>query len=110
VIGPFRAILSDLDGVLVDSGDSIVRTWRRWAAGQGVPQARPDGLMHGRPSPDVVGLVASHVGPEAEAAAIDRMENERRAAAELAHADALAASVAEALARYSPSSLRYSAR
>ncbi|HEU4975878.1 MAG TPA: HAD-IA family hydrolase [Baekduia sp.] len=75
-----RAILSDLDGVLVDSGDSIVRTWRRWAAGHGLPQARLDGLMHGRPSREVIALVAPDLDAAAEAEAIDRLEMAQGAA------------------------------
>jgi HAD superfamily hydrolase (TIGR01509 family) len=80
MIRPFHAILSDLDGVLVDSGDSIVRTWRRWAAGHGLPQARLDGLMHGRPSREVVALVAPDLDPDREAETIDRYEIEGHAA------------------------------
>jgi sugar-phosphatase len=30
------AVLSDLDGVLVDSTASVERAWRRWAAGNGI--------------------------------------------------------------------------
>lgn len=80
MIRPFHAILSDLDGVLVDSGDSIVRTWRRWAAGHGIPQMRLDGLMHGRPSREVIALVAPDLDPEVEAETIDRYEIEGAAA------------------------------
>jgi beta-phosphoglucomutase-like phosphatase (HAD superfamily) len=32
----FGAILSDLDGVLVDSGDAVEAVWREWAAAQGL--------------------------------------------------------------------------
>ena len=32
----FAAVLSDLDGVLVDSGAAVERVWREWAVSQGL--------------------------------------------------------------------------
>jgi mannitol-1-/sugar-/sorbitol-6-phosphatase len=65
------AILSDLDGVLIDSGDAIERAWRRWAGERGVDSARLEGLMHGRPSVEVVRLVAPGLDAAAEAVRVD---------------------------------------
>jgi beta-phosphoglucomutase-like phosphatase (HAD superfamily) len=50
----FAAILSDLDGVLVDSTASVERNWRAWLARVGPPADTLDGRMHGRPSPVVI--------------------------------------------------------
>lgn len=66
------AVLSDMDGVLVDSWDAIERTWRRFAHRHGLD---PDAVLaasHGRPTIDVVRAVAPHLDVAAEAAAIDR--------------------------------------
>jgi sugar-phosphatase len=67
------AILSDLDGVLIDSGEAIERAWSRWAQERGVDPQRLEGLMHGRPSAQVVQLVAPHLDPEAEAVRVDEI-------------------------------------
>ena len=60
-----RAVLSDLDGVLIDSGAVVDDTWRRWATRHGLD---PDVVVagcHGRPGAE---LVAEHA-PDADLAA-----------------------------------------
>jgi mannitol-1-/sugar-/sorbitol-6-phosphatase len=58
------AIVFDCDGVLVDSGLSVERSWRRWAAHYGLDGAAVLVEAHGRPSQDTAaawlpaGLVA----------------------------------------------------
>ena len=84
-----RAILSDLDGVLVDSGDSIEETWRAWAAARDVDFARLDGRFHGVPSLAVIRRVAPHLDARAEAAAVEQMEIDNPAATVLPGAAAL---------------------
>jgi sugar-phosphatase len=58
-------LLSDLDGVLVDSGDAVERAWRRWAAGHELDFARVEPVIHGRPSREAV----AHLVPGMDAAA-----------------------------------------
>jgi sugar-phosphatase len=68
------AILSDLDGVLVDSGDSIEATWGAWARSVGLDPAVLDGRIHGRPSTDVIREVAPHLDVAAQAAVIEELD------------------------------------
>jgi HAD superfamily hydrolase (TIGR01509 family) len=71
-----RAVLSDLDGVLVDSGAAIEQTWRRFAARHGLDAASVLARSHGRRTADIIRLVAPHLDAEAEAARIEREEVE----------------------------------
>ena len=64
----FAAVISDLDGVLVDSMAATSRAWARWGARHGLDGAAIQAANHGRPAHEVV---AGHVAPdrlEAEAA------------------------------------------
>jgi mannitol-1-/sugar-/sorbitol-6-phosphatase len=70
----YTAILSDLDGVLVDSGDSIETTWTTWAVSRGVDPALLEGRIHGRPARDVIREIAPHLNAIAENAAICQMD------------------------------------
>ena len=65
------AILSDLDGVLVDSHASIMRAWHSWGAAHGVEAAAIEGVQHGRPSGDVIAVLAPQLDAVAESRAID---------------------------------------
>ena len=76
-----RAVLSDLDGVLVDSGAAIEAAWRRFAARHELDVERVLAASHGRRSIDLIRLVAPHLDAEAEAARIEQDE--------IAHADGL---------------------
>ena len=64
-------ILSDLDGVLVDSHASIMRAWRWWGALHGVQSAAIEGVQQGRPSGEVIASLAPGLDAEAESRAID---------------------------------------
>jgi sugar-phosphatase len=86
-----KAILSDLDGVLVDSGDSIEETWRAWAASHDIDFAVLDGRFHGVPSLAVIRRVAPHLDADAESAAVERMEIDNPVATVLPGAAALLA-------------------
>lgn len=66
-----KAVLSDLDGVLVDSHGSIERAWRAWCARRGVAFAPLWAAHPGRPSADVVAQFAPRLDVAAEAAWID---------------------------------------
>jgi sugar-phosphatase len=58
---PFAAVISDLDGVLVDSVAATARAWIIWGARHGLDGAAIQAANHGRPSRAVV---ADHVAPE----------------------------------------------
>ena len=64
-----RAILFDLDGVLVDSAAYIEEQWRRWAAGRGLPAEPFLRVCHGRRAVETIRLAAPHLDAEAEVAA-----------------------------------------
>lgn len=68
------AVLSDLDGVLVDSSAVIETTWRRFAERHELDPERVLAQMHGRRTIDLVRLVAPHLDAAAEAARIEREE------------------------------------
>lgn len=69
-----RAILFDLDGVLVDSRECIAIVWRSWAEARGRDAAPFLAVAHGRRISDTIRLVAPELDAAAEAAALDRME------------------------------------
>jgi HAD superfamily hydrolase (TIGR01509 family) len=75
------AVLSDLDGVLVDSVAQIERTWLAFAERHGLDPDCVLGNAHGRRSVDLIRLVAPHLDADAEAARIE--QEEIAAAAEL---------------------------
>ena len=54
----FAAVISDLDGVLVDSAAATSRAWAAWGARHGIDGAAIQAANHGRPARDVV---AEHV-------------------------------------------------
>ena len=65
-----RALLLDLDGVLVDSADVIRRNWTRWASGHGLDAGQVVRTAQGRRTIETVRLVAPHLDADAEAAAL----------------------------------------
>jgi sugar-phosphatase len=66
-----KAILSDLDGVLVDSHASIMRSWRWWGALHGVEADVIAAIEHGRPSGEVIAALVPDVDALQESRAID---------------------------------------
>jgi len=78
VIEP-RAVLSDLDGVLVDSAAAIESTWRAFAERHGLDPEHVLACGHGRRAIDLIRLAAPHLDAEAEAARIEREEIESAA-------------------------------
>jgi mannitol-1-/sugar-/sorbitol-6-phosphatase len=66
-----KAILSDLDGVLVDSHASIMRSWRWWGALHGVEADVIAAIEHGRPSGEVIAALVPDVDALHESRAID---------------------------------------
>lgn len=54
----FDAVMFDMDGTLLDSAASVVRSWTRWAGEHGVPlSALTAGSFHGVPARDIVSAV-----------------------------------------------------
>ena len=70
------AVLSDLDGVLVDSWTAIERAWTRFARRHGLDPEAVLAATHGVPTVDVIRTVAPHLDAKAEAAAIEREQIE----------------------------------
>ncbi len=65
-----RALLLDLDGVLVDSTATIRRNWLRWAAARGLDAQTVLRAAQGRRTLETVRLVAPHLDAEAELVAL----------------------------------------
>src|SRR5439155_21654817 len=68
------AILSDLDGVLVDSAAALEGAWRRWAGRWGLDADEVVRAGTGVRSIDVVRRFAPEADPDAEAALVERWE------------------------------------
>lgn len=66
-----RAVLFDLDGVLVHSGAAVERSWSRWAHRHGLDAGTVLATCHGRRSVETIALVAPHLDAEEEAAALE---------------------------------------
>jgi sugar-phosphatase len=65
------AVLSDLDGVLVDSHASIMRAWRRWGRAHGVEREAIAAVRHGSPTSEIVAALTPGLDVAAEARALD---------------------------------------
>jgi HAD superfamily hydrolase (TIGR01509 family) len=61
-----KAILFDLDGVLVDSAECVERTWRAWATRNHLDPETVIEAAHGRRTLETVRMVAPHLSAEAE--------------------------------------------
>jgi len=71
-LGAVRAILSDLDGTLIDSTLATERAYGAWMAERDVTPADPH--PHGIPAREVVRMLAPHLDADAEAADLERRE------------------------------------
>jgi len=71
-----KAILFDLDGVLVDSTPCVEKHWRMWAQQHSLDVNEILKISHGRPTVETVRLVAPHLCAEAEAKQLDQSEAE----------------------------------
>jgi sugar-phosphatase len=69
----FAAVLSDLDGVLVDSGDAVERVWREWAVERGLDPDDVGRASHGVPGRQVIERVAPELDAVAESARVDAL-------------------------------------
>jgi sugar-phosphatase len=61
-----KAIIFDLDGVLVDSAECIERTWRAWAMRNQLDPESVIAVAHGRRAIETVQLVAPQLSADAE--------------------------------------------
>jgi mannitol-1-/sugar-/sorbitol-6-phosphatase len=64
-----RALLFDLDGVLVDSTSYIEEQWRGWAVRKGLAPEPFLKVCHGRRAVETIRLAAPHLDAEAEVSA-----------------------------------------
>ncbi len=69
-----RAILSDLDGTLIDSTPAVLRVWASWRRDRGLPAHDAGAHPHGVPAKQVVMAIAPHLDADAEAAELERRE------------------------------------
>ena len=69
-----RAILFDLDGVLVDSRRCIELIWHAWAARRGLDPAPFLRVAHGRRTSETIRMVAPDLDVATAAAELDAME------------------------------------
>jgi sugar-phosphatase len=70
------ALISDMDGVLIDSGGVYDRHWELWAERRGVSRERIISVHYGRPAAETIRLVA----PQLDAVAEARLFNDALAA------------------------------
>src|SRR5689334_111743 len=70
------AILSDLDGTLVDSTASIVAAFRWWAEVRGLLPSLVDRIPFGRTSADAAADLAPHLNAETEGRLLDARQAE----------------------------------
>jgi mannitol-1-/sugar-/sorbitol-6-phosphatase len=70
-----KAILFDLDGVLVDSGECVQRTWRKWALAHHLDPERVVEAAHGRRAIETVRLVAPDLKADDELARLAASES-----------------------------------
>jgi len=71
---PCRAILFDLDGVLVDSAECIEKTWRKWATDHRLDPEHVIEIAHGRRAIETVRLIAPELSADAELGALAASE------------------------------------
>lgn len=69
-----RAILFDLDGVLVDSTPAVARVWGRWALAHSLAPDMVIATAHGRRSIETIRKVAPQLDAAAENVHVERLE------------------------------------
>ena len=71
-----RAVLFDLDGVLVDSTGRVEQTWKDWAGHHGLDPDRVLEVAHGRRTVETIRAIAPHLSAEDEAQKLEKAEAE----------------------------------
>lgn len=74
VIFSCRAILFDLDGVLVDSTPAVARVWSAWAIQHGIDAKVAIATAHGRRSIETIRKLMPNLDAEGENAKVEAME------------------------------------
>jgi len=69
-----KAILFDIDDVLMDSTPSVERVWRTWAVKHGLDPEYVAGQAHGRRSIETIRAVAPELDAEKENLKVEQME------------------------------------
>jgi len=69
-----KAILFDMDGVLMDSTPSVERVWRAWAIAHGLDPDRVAAQAHGRRSIETIRAAAPEMDAEKENVVVEQME------------------------------------
>lgn len=69
-----KAILFDLDGVLVNSAECVERAWRGWAARHRLDPEVVIAAAHGRRTLETVRMVAPHLSADAEVKSLEANE------------------------------------
>jgi sugar-phosphatase len=69
-----RALLFDMDGVLVDSTAHIAAVWRGWARERGVDEDAVIAVAHGRRSSEVLRIVAPHLATPQEVELLEALD------------------------------------
>src|SRR5579864_8291906 len=69
-----KAILFDMDGVLIDSAPAVERVWRVWARNHGLDPALVVAQAHGRRSIETIRAVAPTMDAEKENIVVEQME------------------------------------
>ncbi len=69
-----KAILFDMDGVLMDSTPSVERVWQTWAAKRALDPEYVAGQAHGRRSIETIRAVAPEIDAEKENVVVEQME------------------------------------
>jgi mannitol-1-/sugar-/sorbitol-6-phosphatase len=71
-----RAVLFDLDGVLVESREATERVWRDWAVRKGIDEAELLSVMHGVQSVEVIRALRPELDAVAESEEVERRQAE----------------------------------
>lgn len=69
-----RAVLFDLDGVLVDSTGVVEAVWRAWATDRGLDGNELMRVAHGRPAKEIIALYAPHLRADKEVRLLEERE------------------------------------
>jgi sugar-phosphatase len=69
-----RAVLFDLDGVLVDSTGVVEEVWRDWASKRGLDGNDVMRQAHGRPAKEIIARYAPHLHAETEVGLLEERE------------------------------------
>lgn len=93
------AVVFDMDGVVIDSGDAYAKHWRAWGAEHGIDYDTQIAHVHpGRPPLETIRIVAPHLDAEAESVVFNERldaDEDEDAIAAMPGAAALLASLPE---------------